>query len=74
MERPAGSRQELHDRDGKGGNMATMFAPAHARLTTPRQPRICGFDRHARTLDPRLSQPQHVMRIAPVRILASALR
>ncbi|WP_441240883.1 hypothetical protein [Tardiphaga sp. 768_D3_N2_1] len=54
--------------------MATMFAPAHARLTTPRQPRICGFDRHARTLDSRLSQPQHIMRIASGRIWASALR
>jgi hypothetical protein len=51
--------------------MATMFAPAHVRLTTPRQPRACGLDRYARATHEQLLQLKH---ITSGRALVGALR
>jgi hypothetical protein len=54
--------------------MATMFAPAHVRLTTPRQPRSCGLDRYAQAAHEQLLQLKHILHITSGRALVGVLR
>lgn len=71
MERPGAIGKICTTGMAREVNMATMFAPAHVRLTTPRQPRACGLDRYARAAHEQLL---HVMRITSGRALVGALR
>jgi hypothetical protein len=74
MERPGAIGKICTTGMAREVNMATMFAPAHVRLTTSRQPRACGLDRYAQAAHEQLLQLKHILRITSGRALVGVLR